>query len=412
MGQLVMPKMGDTMEEGTIARWLKKPGDQVNEGDTLAEIETEKSVMEMTAFESGVLEEILLPEGQTVPVGTPIAVLRTVGEAAPAPAATTPPPSPARPPEQPVRHEPAVAPTEPRPEPGERVKASPLARRLAEAKNVDLRAVTGTGPGGRVLEADVEEYLSSRRVAPAAAAATPASPPVAPAPATAAGEVRELNRIRRTIARRMTQSKQTIPHFYVTAEVDMKRALELRAALNDLGGDRPKISLTDMMVKAAAIAIARNPEAGAQYQDDKLHMPAQINVGIAVALEDGLVVPVVRDCGRKSLTAIARESRDLIERARQGKLAPDEYTGGTITISNLGMYEVDSFAAIINPPEPAILAVGSVTDTPVVVEGQVVIRPRMKVTISADHRAMDGARAAIYLREFKHLLEDPMSLLE
>lgn len=400
------------MEEGTIARWLKKPGDQVNEGDTLAEIETEKSVMEMTAFESGVLEEILLPEGQTVPVGTPIAVLRTVGEAAPAPAATTPPPSPARPPEEPVRHEPAVAPTEPRPEPGERVKASPLARRLAEAKNVDLRAVTGTGPGGRVLEADVEEYLSSRRAAPAAAAATPASPPVAPAPATAAGEVRELNRIRRTIARRMTQSKQTIPHFYVTAEVDMKRALELRAALNDLGGDRPKISLTDMMVKAAAIAIARNPEAGAQYQDDKLHMPAQINVGIAVALEDGLVVPVVRDCGRKSLTAIARESRDLIERARQGKLAPDEYTGGTITISNLGMYEVDSFAAIINPPEPAILAVGSVTDTPVVVEGQVVIRPRMKVTISADHRAMDGARAAIYLREFKHLLEDPMSLLE
>lgn len=390
-----MPKLGDTMEEGTVARWLKKPGDPVREGEAIAEIETEKSVMEMYAYESGTLTEIYLPEGKTVPVGTPIAYLRTADEPAEPPAVPqqiTPP----------AQEAPApTAPTTPPRKPGERIKASPLARRLAEAENVDLSILSGTGPGGRIIEADVRDYLASR-------AAEPKRIPPEPAPA----EVKPLSTLRRTIARRMTQSKQSVPHFYVTIEIDMKAASDLRRELNALEGDRPKITFTDMLVKAAAVALARVPQVGQQYVDEGVRTAPGANIGVAVALEDGLIVPVVRNCESKTLLSIARETKELVERARQGKLQPNEYSGGTITISNLGMFEVESFAAIVNPPEAAILAVGSITDVPAVVDGQVAIRPRMKVTISADHRVLDGAVAARYLQEFKRALEQPLCLLE
>jgi len=398
MGQLTMPKLGDTMEEGTVARWLKKPGDQVQEGEVIAEIETEKSVMEMYAYESGVLTEIYLPEGKTVPVGTPIAYLRTPDEPVqPAQAAVSPQQT------QPTAPE-AVAETTlelPRREPGERIKASPLARRVAEAENVDLRLLTGTGPGGRIIEADVRDYLAAKTP-------VPEHRPAQPTPA----EIKPLSSLRRTIARRMTQSKQTVPHFYVTVEVDMKEASGLRKELNSLEGDRPKITFTDMMVKAAAVALSRVPQVGQQYTDEGVRTPPGANIGIAVALEDGLIVPVVRNCERKTLLTIARETKELVERARQGKLRPEEYSGGTITISNLGMFDVDSFIAIVNPPEAAILAVGSIADVPAVVDGQITIRPRMKVTISADHRVLDGAIAARYMQEFKRALEQPLCLLE
>lgn len=354
--------------------------------------------MEMYAYDSGVLTEIYLPEGKTVPVGTPIAYLRTADEPAePTTASAGAQQAATAAPEAGAEARPAP----PLREPGERVKASPLARRLAEAEQVDLRLLTGTGPGGRIIEADVREYLAAR--APA-----PKQPPVEAPPA----EVKPLSTLRRTIARRMTQSKQTVPHFYVTVEVDMKAASELRKQINAIEDGRPKVTFTDMMVKAAAVALSRVPQVAQQYADEGVRTAPGADIGIAVALEDGLIVPVVRRCEGKSLTAIARETKELVERARQGKLRPDEYTGGTITISNLGMYDVDSFIAIVNPPEAAILAVGSITDVPAVVDGQITIRPRMKVTISADHRVLDGAVAARYLQEFKRALEQPLCLLE
>ena len=406
MGQLTMPKLGDTMEEGTVVRWLKKPGDTVREGEVIAEIETEKSVMEMTAFESGVLTEILLPEGQTVPVGTPIAYLRTEGEAETAPAAE--PPS-ARKPEQTKTAEPAPPPKPAEAEHpvGERLKASPLARRLAQAEGVDLSQLRGTGPGGRILGADVKEFLAARGRTERAA------PPTEPsAVAEKPEQLVQPSRMRRTIARRMVQSKQTVPHFYVTVEVDMKAAAELRTSLNALEGERPKITFTDMVVKAAAIALTKVPQAGTQYQEEGLKPPSGMHIGIAVALDDGLVVPVLRDADKKTLLSIARETKELAERARQGKLKPDEYSGGVLSISNLGMFDVESFSAIINPPEAAILAVGSILEVPAVVNGEITIRPRMKVTMSADHRVLDGVVAAKFLQEFKRALEQPLSLLE
>jgi pyruvate dehydrogenase E2 component (dihydrolipoamide acetyltransferase) len=220
------------------------------------------------------------------------------------------------------------------------------------------------------------------------------------------------SRMRRTIARRMVQSKQTVPHFYVTVEVDMKAAGELRTSLNALEGERPKITFTDMIVKAAAIALTKVPQAGTQYQEEGLKPPSGMHIGIAVALDDGLVVPVLRDADKKTLLSIARETKELAERARQGKLKPDEYSGGVLSISNLGMFDVESFSAIINPPEAAILAVGSILEVPAVVNGEITIRPRMKVTMSADHRVLDGVVAAKFLQEFKRALEQPLSLLE
>lgn len=406
MAQVIMPKMGDGMTEGTILRWLKKEGDAVENGEVIAEIETDKASVELPAESSGKLATILVKEGQTVPVGTVIAEILAEGETSQAVSIPSPPPSsaeavplPTTPPEPAAR---AESPLE------ERVKASPLARRKAKEAGIDLAMIKGTGPGGRIVERDVQQFLASRQ-APTAplVEATPAA-----APSLSGGE--PLSRMRRLIAERTTLTKQTVPHFYVTMDIDMTEAMALRERLNAaLPEATPKISVNDLVTKACALALARYPQVNALYQNDRLYTQQEIHIGIAVALPDGLIVPVLRHCERKTLRQIAVETRQLVEKARAGRLSADEYTGATFSISNLGMYGVDDFIAIINPPAVAILAVGAVQKQPVVLEDDsIAVRLRMKVTLSADHRALDGAVAAEFLRELKRILEVPYTLVE
>ena len=400
MAEITMPKMSDTMLEGKVIRWLKHEGDQVAEGEPIAEIETDKANVEMEAFEAGVMKQILVKEGETVPVGQPIAVLETL-EAEEMPPVTAPPPSEAAP----AIEEKPLAPPE-----AERVKASPLARRMAEEKGIDLSRIQGTGPDGRITESDVENYLRQTQAAaappPVIEAPAPPKPPAIEVPT----EERELSRMRKTIAERMARSKQTIPHFYVTSEVEMDWASRMRDELN-MDESQARVSFTDMVIKACALALAGFPEVNASYSEDKLLMHEEINIGLAVALEDGLIAPVVHNADRKSLRRIASETRELAQRARENNLRATDYTGGTFTVSNLGMFDVESFAAIINPPESATLAVGTIREVPVVVDGQVAVSKRMKATISADHRVLDGAVAAKFLQEVKRRLESPIGLL-
>jgi len=400
MAEITMPKMSDTMLEGKVIRWLKHEGDQVAEGEPIAEIETDKANVEMEAFEAGVMKQILVKEGETVPVGQPIAVLETL-EAEEMPPVTAPPPSEAAP----AIEEKPLAPPE-----AERVKASPLARRMAEEKGIDLSRIQGTGPDGRIVESDVENYLKQMQAAaappPVIEAPSPPKPPAIEVPT----EERELSRMRKTIAERMARSKQTIPHFYVTSEVEMDWASRMRDELN-MDESQTKVSFTDMVIKACALALAGFPEVNASYSEDKLLMHEEINIGLAVALEDGLIAPVVHNADRKSLRRIASETKELAQRARENNLRATDYTGGTFTVSNLGMFDVESFAAIINPPESACLAVGTIREVPVVVDGQVAVSKRMKATISADHRVLDGAVAAKFLQEVKRRLESPIGLL-
>ena len=400
MAEITMPKMSDTMLEGKVIRWLKHEGDQVAEGEPIAEIETDKANVEMEAFEAGVMKQILVKEGETVPVGQPIAVLETL-EAEEMPPVTAPPPPEAAP----AIEEKPLAPPE-----AERVKASPLARRMAEEKGIDLSRIQGTGPDGRITESDVENYLRQPQAAaappPVIEAPSPPKPPAIEVPT----EERELSRMRKTIAERMARSKQTIPHFYVTSEVEMDWASRMRDELN-MDESQTRVSFTDIVIKACALALAGFPEVNASYSEDKLLMHEEINIGLAVALEDGLIAPVVHNADRKSLRRIASETRELAQRARENNLRATDYTGGTFTVSNLGMFDVESFAAIINPPESATLAVGTIREVPVVVDGQVAVSKRMKATISADHRVLDGAVAAKFLQEVKRRLESPISLL-
>jgi len=400
MAEITMPKMSDTMLEGKVIRWLKHEGDQVAEGEPIAEIETDKANVEMEAFEAGVMKQILVKEGETVPVGQPIAVLETL-EAEEMPPVTAPPPSEAAP----AIEEKPLAPPE-----AERVKASPLARRMAEEKGIDLSRIQGTGPDGRITESDVENYLRQTQAAaappPVIEAPSPPKPPAIEVPT----EERELSRMRKTIAERMARSKQTIPHFYVTSEVEMDWASRMRDELN-MDESQARVSFTDMVIKACALALAGFPEVNASYSEDKLLMHEEINIGLAVALEDGLIAPVVHNADKKSLRRIASETRELAQRARENNLRATDYTGGTFTVSNLGMFDVESFAAIINPPESACLAVGTIREVPVVVDGQVAVSKRMKATISADHRVLDGAVAAKFLQEVKRRLESPIGLL-
>jgi len=417
MAEITMPKMSDTMEEGKVIRWLKHEGDQVTEGEPIAEIETDKANVEMEAFEPGVMKQILVKEGETVPVGQPIAILEAPGaaaapkapaeEARPAeqiPPVTAPPMPEAAPP---VEEKPPTAPTE-----VERVKASPLARRMAEEKGVDLSKVQGTGPNGRITESDVENYLRQMQAAPAPPPAIEApAPPKPTAPAIEVpAEERGLSRMRKTIAERMTRSKQTIPHFYVTSEIEMDWASRVRDELN-MDESQTKVSFTDMIIKACALALTKFPEVNASYSEDKLLLHKEINIGFAVALEDGLIAPVVHNADKKPLRRIASETKELAQRARENNLRTTDYTGGTFTISNLGMFDVESFTAIINPPESASLAVGTIREVPVVVDEQVAVSKRMKATISADHRVLDGAVAAGLLQEVKRRLESPIGLL-
>jgi pyruvate dehydrogenase E2 component (dihydrolipoyllysine-residue acetyltransferase) len=454
--KVFMPKLSDAMETGKVIKWLRKEGEPVKGGDVIAEIETDKANVEIEAFGTGVLRKIVIPEGGQVPVGDLIGVIADPAEdistvttapakpavsapaaAAPAPAARPAPaagpsaappasgPLPAMESYQSVPATTAVMPMAPaaaaasaQPA-GGRVKASPLARKIAGQTGVDLRLIQGTGPGGRIIRADVEAARSAPRpvAAPAAAPAAgrPQAVPTRPAfvvPPRPEAEYEDvpMSAMRAAIAKRMPMSKAPVPHFYVTSEVDMDAAWALREQLNGLDG-QPKISVTDMVIKAAALALLKNPGVNAQLNGQAIRVHHRAHIGIAVALEQGLITPVLRDCDVKALGRIAVESRDLADRARGGKLRAQEMSGATFSVSNLGMFDVEEFSAIINPPEGAILAVGSVLEKPVADGGEIRIGRRMKVTISCDHRVMDGAMGARYLQDLKRLLEEPLRLL-
>lgn len=435
-----MPKLSDTMKEGVLHSWLKKEGDAIEPGMALAEVESDKANMEMEAYESGTLRAILVKAGETVKIGTPIAIIGEADEdisallnkakggvaAAPAAAAKANGAVPA-----------AAAVAAPagalvaRGE-GERVLASPLAKKIAASMGLDIASIAGSGPHGRVIRADVEKAQSAGTAAPVAVAA---AAPAAAAPAAKAapkgpepkkaligggalgGKLepatkidfadQKLSTMRGVIARRLLESKTTIPHFYVSMDVAMEKAEEMRGQLKDLGY---KVSVNDLVVKAAALALTKYPGVNASFQGDTIRQYAHIDIGVAVSIDDGLLVPVVRRANLKGLQAINEEVRDLATRARSRKLSPEEFTGATFSISNLGMYGVAEFGAIVNPPEAAILAVGGVLDQPVVRNGQVVPGRIMRLTLSADHRVIDGALAAEFLREVKTNLENPLTL--
>lgn len=415
---IVMPQMGYDMREGTVVRWHKREGDAVARGEVIADIETDKATVEFEAYTTGVLRKIVAPEGVAIPVGQLIAVIADPDEALPqdllsqAQAATAPvsPPSPGgrelgggvAAPVAPGAPTPA---REARREPAEPVRASPIARRLAGERGIDLALVTGTGPGGRITEKDVLAYSPATTAAPT---------PVAPAPATAAPAAAErvpLSRMRQAIARVTVDSKREAPHFYVTADVDMSKAMALRRDINQALAEETRVSVNDLTIMACAIALRRHPKFNAFFRGDHLQMNPSVNIGIAIALEAGLMVPGISGCQGKSLVQIAAASRDLIARANRGTLRNEEYSGTTFAISNLGMFDVDSFAAIIFPPHAAVLAVGTVKEQPVVRDGAVTVAQMMKATLSVDHRVADGAEAARFLVEIKKLLENPVSLL-
>jgi len=416
MAEIVsMPKLGFDMAEGTLVRWVKNEGDTIAKGDVLAEIETDKATVEVESSFSGVVARHLVEAGAIVPVGTPIAVIGAEGEEvkdepglsgapekAPAPAAAAPAPAvPAAP--QPA----AAAPVSSGP-----VVASPLARRIAAENGLDLAAVRGTGPGGRIVKRDVEAAL---KAGPAAVPA-PAAPAVSvaasiPAAAARADEVVGLDRLRVAIGRRMTESKQQLPHFYVTHEYDMEALLGLRKQVNALLPEEEKLSVNDFIVKAVGLCLQRFPNLNASLKEGQLVRHGSVNVGVAVAVEGGLLTIVTRATDAKPLRTLSGEIRDLVSRARSGKVRPDDIEGSTFSISNLGMYDVEHFIAIINPPEAAILAVGSAREVPVVKDGQVTAGLRMKATLSADHRVTDGAEAAQFMQALADYLEQPLRLL-
>jgi pyruvate dehydrogenase E2 component (dihydrolipoamide acetyltransferase) len=441
---VVMEALSPTMEEGRLVEWKKQEGDAVAVGDVLAEVETDKAVMELVARAGGTLLKQVIPAGTTVPVSDLVAVIgepgEDVGGAAgstappkkPAPKATTTeeqatqpapdrnrpssmPPAPAaeavpegngqQPAPKPAAEAPARA-----PQAGGRVKASPLARRMAAERGIDLASVPGTGPEGRVIARDLEGAAAQ---APAAApAAAPPRSPVPAAPRVPSGVPYAdvpLTQIRKTIARRLTQSIGPIPTFYLTTEVDMERAAEAREALLAAGGE--KVSFNDIIIKATAMALKRHPECNAWWQDDHIRYWNEVHVSMAVAIEDGLITPVIRHTDLKSLREIAAESRDLAGRARERRLKPEEYTGGTFSVSNLGMLDIDEFTAVINPPETGILAVGRMVEQPVVHQGAVAIRRRMRLTMSCDHRVIDGATGARFLQTLKGMLENPLAMV-
>jgi len=438
--KVLMPKLSDAMETGKVIKWLKKEGDAVKGGDVIAEIETDKANVEIEAFGGGVLRKIVVGEGGQVPVGDMIGVIADPADdigsvaTAPSPRPATPAPAPSAAP-APAKPDPlpamesyksapatnAVVPMSAAPTqtPGRdgRVKASPLARKVAAQSGVDLRLLQGTGPGGRIVRRDVETAAAAPRLAAAPAAAAPAAAAapsrpqfVIPQRSEAEYEDKPLSPMRAIIAKRMPLSKAPVPHFYVTSEVSMDRAWTLRAELNGLEG-QPKVSVTDMVIKACALALLKNPGVNAQLQGQNLRVFHRAHIGIAVALDEGLITPVLRDCDVKPLAQIAVEARDLAERARGGKLRAQEFSGATFSVSNLGMYDVEEFSAIINPPEGAILAVGSVLEKPVAEGGELRVGRRMKMTISCDHRVMDGAMGARFLQDVKRLLEEPLRLL-
>ncbi len=422
MPEITMPRLSDTMQEGTIARWLKSPGDTIKKGDILGEIETDKATMDLESYEAGVLEQILVPEGETVPIGQPIALIGTGAGAAAAPKQEQPvkaassssaPPTPSAPPAPPA---PAVSTQRESAAASDAgVKASPLARRIAEEHHIDLSQVRGTGPGGRIVRDDIEDALEQRKAPAAAAPTASAAPQAAPAPSApppADAEIVKLSRVQMLIARRLTESKQTIPHFYVSSEVDMTDLLALRQTLTaNLDEEGVKVTVNDLIIKASALALEKFPEVNSSLREDSFVRYKHINVGMAVDAPTGLVVPVIRDANTKGVRSIARESKALVAKARASKLAPADLEGGTFSVSNLGMMDASTFIAVINPPQAAILAIAATRKQFVPVDGQPVIRDMMTMTMSTDHRILSGATVARFLQEVKRLLQNPYSVL-
>jgi len=451
--EIRMPALSPTMTEGNLTRWLKKEGDEVHSGDVIAEIETDKATMEYEAVDEGRIGKIIVPEGaQGIKVNQPIAVLLEEGEdpkalesftasappsgngqqaAVPAapPAGVAPkteaPPAPAAQP-APARSE-RPAPTQPNG--GDRVFASPLARRMAQQAGLDLAAIRGSGPNGRVVKADIDKALTAPGAGPAPARAPAVAPAAAPtlAPAPAPGmpvfakaQVLALagnppyhekphSSMRRVIARRLTESKQTVPHFYLSIDCTIDELLKIRKELN--GKSETRISVNDFAIRAAALALRQVPAANASWSDDAILLWERVDISVAVALDDGLITPIIKGADQKGLAQIAKESKDLAERARTGKLKLEEFQGGTFSISNLGMYGVREFSAVINPPQGCILAVGQGEERPVVKDGQLAVATVMTCTVSCDHRAVDGAVGAQFLAAFKKLVEDPLTML-
>jgi pyruvate dehydrogenase E2 component (dihydrolipoamide acetyltransferase) len=450
---LDMPKLSPTMEEGVLATWHKKEGDPIAVDDLLAEVETDKATMEFRAFDKGTLLKILVGPGANVKLGQPVAILGSPGEdiaalveraGAPAPTAAAAPtpqqpetapdtPMTAPTPPAPAPVAPTLAPQAParvtrgsvldrtsreaEPPPGGdgngRVLASPHVRRKALEMGIDLRGAQGSGPGGRVLPNDLEA-LQARPAAPMIRA--PGAPMAPAAPRLAEPEARPLSPMRKTIARRLTESKQTVPHFYLTIDVDAEPIMQLRGQINEElakeGDDKAsKVSVNDMLIKACAVALVRVPECNATFTSEAILVHKRVDISVAVAIPDGLITPVVRDADKKSIVSISHEVRELASRARAKKLKPEEISDGTFSISNLGMFGIDEFSAVINPPEGAILAVGRVREEPVVKDGAIVPGKRLAMTLSCDHRVVDGAVGAAFLAELRSLLERPMRIL-
>jgi len=433
--KVIMPKLSPTMEEGQISRWLKKEGDKVSMGEPLAEIDTDKATMEMQALGNGVLRKILIGEGQSAPLGQLIAVigepdediasLLSAAPAQPQPAEQKETDVPPTVPDvaQPQTQAKAAAATSraPAPRPVDngrqpqtaasdsgRMIVSPLAARMAAEAGIDLRSLQGSGPGGRIIKRDIEEALSQSQAAPAA----PSYPRVVETTRFGASAYRDepASEIRKVIAKRLVTSLGPVPHFFLTTEIEMDRAAEMRRGINALDPDL-KISINDVIIKVAATALLQHPQVNASFQDKFVRYYERADVGVAVAIEDGLITPVVRSADQKSLSQIAAEVRELAERARSRRLKPEEYTGATFSISNLGMFGIDEFTAVINPPEGAILAVGAMNAKPVVRDNEIVIRQMMRVTMSCDHRVIDGATGAKFLQTFKKILENPLYLV-
>jgi pyruvate dehydrogenase E2 component (dihydrolipoamide acetyltransferase) len=418
MAEIVMPRLSDSMEEGTILTWMKQVGDEIAVGEEIVEIETDKANMAYESDVAGTLTEILAQEGETLAIGSPIAVVGGNGEGsgegqsaqAAGPVAAGDPPSPPvakassgmGPPTAPPAAEAASS-------DGVRVKASPVARRIAKEKGVDLSSIEGSGPGGRIVKKDVRKAASS------AGEATPveAPAPAAEAPETAKGQTtyQDLSKLQSTIARRMSESKATAPHFYLEAEIEMSRAVAARGRLKAAAGEGEVVpSFNDMIVKACALALREHPRANGAYRDGRFELYSRVNVGVAVAAEDALVVPTVFDADRKGLRQIATESRALAQRVREGTITPPELSGGTFTVSNLGMYGIDNFSAVINTPQAAILAVGAIKERPVVRDGELAVAQVLGVTLACDHRILYGAPAAEFLARVRALLEEPVAL--
>ncbi|HEV2834255.1 MAG TPA: pyruvate dehydrogenase complex dihydrolipoamide acetyltransferase [Pyrinomonadaceae bacterium] len=434
--KVIMPKLSPTMEEGQLSRWLKKEGDKVAMGEPLAEIDTDKATMEMQALANGVLRKILINEGQSAPLGQLIAIIGEANEDIASLLSEAPAAAPAQKEEAPKAAEPAPAPAE-QPAPQTQAAAagaavngrqtapaaaaasgrlivSPLAARMAAESGLDLRLVQGSGPGGRIIKKDIEAALSEPKAAPSAQryprAVEPARFQSAQIAAASAYRDEPATQIRQTIAKRLVTSLGPVPHFFLTTDIEMDRAAEMRRGINALDPDL-KISINDIVIKVAAAALIQHPEVNASFQEKFVRYYEQADIGVAVAIEDGLITPVVRAADQKSLSQIAAEVRELAERARSKRLKPEEYTGATFSISNLGMLGIDEFTAVINPPEGAILAVGAMTPKPVVRENEIVVRQIMRVTMSCDHRVIDGATGAKFLQTFKKILENPLYLV-